>query len=160
MRKQIILTGSVALLAIIGAVRVAVSVAQGACTIMVHALTHWGGWAPAEAAQAAPTIVFGRRACDVPVWTAQRQPAVQPPELRQGRLHRLPGAEPAGRLMRWYTVYDGKTEEVLASGTGPQCAKALHLTIDSFYCAVYRTLAGTQHKYDFYIENIKRSELQ
>ena len=58
MRKQIILTGSVALLAIIGAVRVAVSVAQGACTIMVHALTHWGGWAPAEAAQAAPTIVF------------------------------------------------------------------------------------------------------
>lgn len=50
MRKQIILTGSVALLAIIGAVRVAVSVAQGACTIMVHALTHWGGWAPAEAA--------------------------------------------------------------------------------------------------------------
>lgn len=62
--------------------------------------------------------------------------------------------------MRWYTVYDGKTEEVLAGGTGPQCAKALHLTIDSFYCAVYRTLAGTQHKYDFYIENIKRSELQ
>lgn len=58
MRKQIILTGSVALLAIIGAVRVAVSVAQGACTIMVHALTHWGGWAPAEAAQAAPIIVF------------------------------------------------------------------------------------------------------
>ena len=58
MRKQIIITGGIALLAIIGAIRVAVSVAQGACTIMVHALTHWGGWAPAEAAQAAPAIVF------------------------------------------------------------------------------------------------------
>ncbi len=58
MRRQIIITGGIALLAIIGAIRVAVSVAQGACVLMAHTLTHWGGWSPAEAAQAAPAIVF------------------------------------------------------------------------------------------------------
>lgn len=26
--------------------------------------------------------------------------------------------------MTWYTVYEASTEEVIASGTGPQCAKA------------------------------------
>ena len=58
MRKQTTITGGIALLAVIGATKVAVSVAQGACSLMAHALTHWGGWTPTEAAQAAPAIVF------------------------------------------------------------------------------------------------------
>lgn len=60
--------------------------------------------------------------------------------------------------MTWYTVYDAETEDVLASGPGPQCAKALGLTLDSFYCAVSRSRSGRQHRYDFYIENIKKEK--
>lgn len=61
--------------------------------------------------------------------------------------------------MRWYTVYDGATEEVIASGGSRQCAQALGLTPASFYCAVYRTTAGVQHKYDFYIEDVKKEDI-
>lgn len=52
--KKITITGSFALLALIGAVKVA----QGVCTVAAHALIQWGGWSPAEAAQAAPLLVF------------------------------------------------------------------------------------------------------
>ena len=38
--KKITITGSIALLALIGAVKVA----QGACTVAAHALTQWGSW--------------------------------------------------------------------------------------------------------------------
>lgn len=43
----------VALLALIGAVKVA----QTACTVTAAALVYWGGWNMAEAAQAAPVIL-------------------------------------------------------------------------------------------------------
>lgn len=46
--KKITITGGVALFALIGAVKVA----QGACMVAAHALTQWGSWSPAEAAQA------------------------------------------------------------------------------------------------------------
>lgn len=61
--------------------------------------------------------------------------------------------------MTWYTVYLADTDEIVASGTGPQCAKALKMTISSFYCAVDRTQRGLQHKYVFYKEQIKREDL-
>lgn len=52
--KKVTCTGGIALLALIGAVKVA----QGACAIAARALTIWGGWAVTEAAQAAPALVF------------------------------------------------------------------------------------------------------
>lgn len=61
--------------------------------------------------------------------------------------------------MIWYTVYLAATEEVVASGTGPQCAKALGMTLSSFYCAVDRTQRGRQNKYVFYKENLKQEDL-
>lgn len=61
--------------------------------------------------------------------------------------------------MRWYTVYDAATEEILASGTSSQCAKALGLTIGSFYCAVYRSQADIQHKYEVLVEEIKKEDI-
>ena len=61
--------------------------------------------------------------------------------------------------MTWYTVYDALTDEVLASGTAPQCAKAMGMNLGSFYCAVDRTQRGVQHKYEFYKEHIKKEEL-
>lgn len=61
--------------------------------------------------------------------------------------------------MRWYTVYDAATEEVLASGTSAQCAKALGLTVNSFHCALSHARAGTQHKYEFLVEEIKKEDI-
>lgn len=46
-------TGGVALLALIGAVKVA----QTACALTAAALVYWGGWDMAEAAQTAPAIL-------------------------------------------------------------------------------------------------------
>lgn len=46
-------TGGVALLALIGAVKVA----QTACALIALALARWGGWDMAEAAQIAPAIL-------------------------------------------------------------------------------------------------------
>lgn len=50
---NITVTGVVALLALIGAVKVA----QTACALTALALVRWGGWDMAEAAQAAPVIL-------------------------------------------------------------------------------------------------------
>lgn len=47
------ITGGVALLALIGAVKVA----QTACALIALALARWGGWDMAEAAQIAPAIL-------------------------------------------------------------------------------------------------------
>lgn len=51
--KSFVATGTVALLAIIGAVQVV----RWACSWLAVALAYWGGWDIAEAAQAAPWII-------------------------------------------------------------------------------------------------------
>lgn len=51
--KSFIATGTVALLAIIGAVQVV----RWACSLLAVALAYWGGWDIAEAMQAAPWII-------------------------------------------------------------------------------------------------------
>ena len=50
---NIAVTGVVALLALIGAVKVA----QTACAVTAAALAYWGGWGMAEATQTAPAIL-------------------------------------------------------------------------------------------------------
>ncbi len=51
--KSFVATGTVGLLAIIGAAQVG----RWACSLMAVALTYWGGWDIAEAAHAAPWII-------------------------------------------------------------------------------------------------------
>lgn len=51
--KSFVATGTVGLLAIIGAVQVV----RWACSLMAVALACWGGWDIAEAAHAAPWII-------------------------------------------------------------------------------------------------------
>ena len=52
--KSIIAVGTTALLALIGAVQAA----RWACSLTAAALAYWGGWAFAEAAQAAPWVLL------------------------------------------------------------------------------------------------------
>ena len=56
--KSFIAAGTVALLAIIGAVQVW----RWACSWLAVALAYWGGWGIAEAAQAAPWIIVASTA--------------------------------------------------------------------------------------------------
>lgn len=56
--KSFVVTGTVGLLAIIGAVQVV----RWACSLMAVALTCWGGWGIAEAAHAAPWIIVASTA--------------------------------------------------------------------------------------------------
>lgn len=56
--KSFVATGTVGLLAIIGAVQVV----RLACSLMAVALTYWGGWDIAEAAHAAPWIIVASTA--------------------------------------------------------------------------------------------------
>ena len=50
------------------------------------------------------------------------------------------------------------TEEVIASGTGPQCAKALGMTMGVFYSTVSHARAGINSKYTFYVEKLKKED--
>lgn len=52
----------------------------------------------------------------------------------------------------------GLTEEVIASGTGQQCAKALGMTTGVFYSTVSHARAGINSKYTFYVEKLKKED--
>lgn len=42
-----------------------------------------------------------------------------------------------------YTVYDNRTDfPIIVGGTAEECAKAMKITVDSFYCAVNRARTG------------------
>lgn len=62
---------------------------------------------------------------------------------------------------RWYTVYDAKTDEIVASGTSAQCARALgYKTTNSFVSGVCNTnKCGVHKKYRFFVERISRDEI-
>lgn len=57
---------------------------------------------------------------------------------REGRPRKAKKSWPKNRRVR-YTVYNNKTDfPVIVDGTAQECAKAMGMTIDSFYCALAR----------------------
>lgn len=66
---------------------------------------------------------------------------------------------PWGSEMRWYTVYDRKTEEIITCGPAQKVAQALGMTMDSFYCSVSRSATGKQRKYEYYVEDVDEDDL-
>ena len=42
----------------------------------------------------------------------------------------------------WYTIWDAATDEVLAFGDGPTCARMLGKSLESFYSTVSRVVSG------------------
>ena len=58
--------------------------------------------------------------------------------------------------MHWYTIYLRKTEEVIASGRGVQCAQALGMSMGTFWCTVSRCRSGKNRKYEIMIEDIEK----
>lgn len=62
----------------------------------------------------------------------------------------------------WYTVYDAKTGDLIASGTSEMCARRLgYKSANSFAASVCHWLKdGRQHvKYIFHKERIRRDEV-
>lgn len=62
----------------------------------------------------------------------------------------------------WYTVWDAKTGDLLASGTSEMCARRLgYKSANSFASAVIHGLSGSHrtYKYTFSRECIDRSEV-
>ena len=47
----------------------------------------------------------------------------------------------------YYTVYDAKTDDVLASGNAKECAKQLNMALSSFYSAITKNNSGEHKKY-------------
>lgn len=54
--------------------------------------------------------------------------------------------------MNYYTVYNAKTDEVVAGGTARECAKQMKRSLASFYCTVSRNRSGKHHKYTVVID--------
>ena len=55
---------------------------------------------------------------------------------------------PGQREFCTYTVYDNRTDfPVIVGGTATECAKAMGLTIESFYCAVSRARSGATKRW-------------
>ena len=50
-------------------------------------------------------------------------------------------------MARYYTIYNRKTEEVVAFGTAKECAQQMNRSLASFYCTVSRNKLGKHHKY-------------
>lgn len=48
-----------------------------------------------------------------------------------------------------YTVYDARTDALLATGSARECASMLGLTLGSFYSVVSRGEHGLRGKYEF-----------
>lgn len=61
--------------------------------------------------------------------------------------------------MRYYAVYERKTDRLLASGSASFCTRQLGLpSVNSFYCLVGRVRSGKNMKYEVLIEDISEEE--
>lgn len=60
--------------------------------------------------------------------------------------------------MKHYTVYERKTDEIVAVGTSNECAKRLRLTLASFHSLVSRYNRGIPGKYEFIVEDTPYDE--
>lgn len=54
----------------------------------------------------------------------------------------------------WYTVWNAKTDEVLAFGDGPTCARTMGITHQAFLSIVSRVGNGQNKKYVILKEKI------
>lgn len=58
----------------------------------------------------------------------------------------------------YYTVYERKTDKLIAFGTAKECAEQMKRSVASFYCTVSRNRLGKHHKYVIVID--KRRDVE
>ena len=59
---------------------------------------------------------------------------------------------------KYYTVYLRETDEVIAYGTGRECAAMMRKSLNCFHSMVSKTKKGKQNKYDVLVEEYKTLE--
>ena len=65
---------------------------------------------------------------------------------------------PTNRSVNYYTVYDAKTDKVMASGNAIECAEALQMGLISFYGMVTRVRKGETKRYAVVVDNLKEDD--
>ena len=81
-------------------------------------------------------------------------------EKKKERRGNSAGGRDGGEKVNWYTIWLRKTGELVASGTGTECARRLgYASRNSFYSVLshHRKGAGGQkplRKYDFLVEEL------
>ena len=60
----------------------------------------------------------------------------------------------------YYTVYDTKTDEVLAHGNARECARQLNIAENTFYRAVMDANRGLSNKYDILTDDFEEGEIE
>jgi len=61
--------------------------------------------------------------------------------------------------MKYYTVYLKKNDEIVAQGTGHDCATTMGKSLNGFHSLVSKTKKGIQHKYEVLIEELNQDEV-
>lgn len=64
-------------------------------------------------------------------------------------------AAPTSKFVNYYTIYDAKTDRVMASGSAVECAEALQMGLISFYSMVTRVRNGETKRYAVVVDNFK-----
>lgn len=49
--------------------------------------------------------------------------------------------------MKWYTIYDNATDDVVAYGTSKDCARAMGMSPSVFKTTLHRARTGKNNKY-------------
>lgn len=66
-----------------------------------------------------------------------------------------------GSLMKYYTVYLRKTDEIIAFGTADECAAQLGLSgKNSFHCTASKSRNGKANKYEIIVEDSPYDDME
>lgn len=61
-------------------------------------------------------------------------------------------------IKKYYTIYDVKTDDVVASGTLEECAKQMNRSRDSLRCSIQRCLSGKYKKFAVVVKYINDAD--
>lgn len=60
----------------------------------------------------------------------------------------------------YYTVYDNRTDEIVATGYADECARQMNRSVSSFYCTVNRNRSGKHRKYIIVVDPCDLDEVE
>ena len=76
-------------------------------------------------------------------------------EYRSSQKYKPLQSDVMKRPHKYYTVYNAKTDEIIASGTSGKCAEMMGTSLKGFYSIVSRTKDGKIKKYEIVVDRVK-----
>ena len=63
--------------------------------------------------------------------------------------------------INWYTVYNSKTDEIVACGTAEMIVQQMgYASWGSFFSSIYHSKKHRDRKYIYHVEKVSRQELE